>query len=327
MKMDSSSSQDVFSKRKKPVSDTYIYDVSQSFRNRIFLLLNEVFDTLHQSGTSRRKKPSRSYYETEFWDKMHRALLSQYGKLQLSEGGIRKSKDADCLQFLQGCEDECFLDFIELIFRIDLNLIGSYINGANSLVQRINDIFVIENLGYELTELVQEITVPKDMPLSIAFPDFANINILANPKIITKDRKITHALIRKPALTLLSNSIFENANVEYLEALDFYKNGNYFDCLGRCGSAFESVMKIVCEEKGWPFDQKNTASRLIDIIIENSNLETFYKDPLTIVATLRNKISKAHGAGAVTKKAPKHIARYALNATASAITLIVDETM
>jgi hypothetical protein len=44
-----------------------------------------------------------------------------------------------------------------------------------------------------------------------------------------------------------------------------------------------------------------------------------------IVATLRNRLSKAHGAGVQIRNVPRHLAAYALNSTAAAILLLVAE--
>ncbi len=45
-----------------------------------------------------------------------------------------------------------------------------------------------------------------------------------------------------------------------------------------------------------------------------------------LIAVLRNKWSSAHGSGVNAQPVPEHFARYALNATASAILLIVEAT-
>jgi hypothetical protein len=49
------------------------------------------------------------------------------------------------------------------------------------------------------------------------------------------------------------------------------------------------------------------------------------EQPLSIVATLRNRLSKSHGAGIQQRDIPPHIAKYAINATAAAILLLVEQ--
>ena len=41
---------------------------------------------------------------------------------------------------------------------------------------------------------------------------------------------------------------FEAANVEFRDALDEYRKGHYGDCLTKCCSSFESVMKSLCKQ-------------------------------------------------------------------------------
>ena len=73
-------------------------------------------------------------------------------------------------------------------------------------------------------------------------------------------------------------------------------------------------------------DQKDTADVLLKTVLSHkATLETFLKEPLIIVATLRNRLSKSHGAGTAPKKVPPNRAEYAINATAAAILLLVSE--
>nr|WP_246311469.1 abortive infection family protein [Halomonas zhaodongensis] len=44
-----------------------------------------------------------------------------------------------------------------------------------------------------------------------------------------------------------------------------------------------------------------------------------------LIATLRNRLSSSHGAGAQAKVVPEHVATYAVNATASAILFLYSE--
>ena len=113
---------------------------------------------------------------------------------------------------------------------------------------------------------------------------------------------------------------------EYLEALEDYRKGDYGDCLTKCGSAFESIMKIICDSKKWQYKQTDTASALLSTIINKSGLESYLEQPLIIIATLRNRLSKSHGAGVAPKEVTQNYAKYALNSTAAAIVFLVNET-
>jgi hypothetical protein len=145
------------------------------------------------------------------------------------------------------------------------------------------------------------------------------------PRIISKENEVLHNEAITPALHLLSAISFKLANAEFLKALEDHRKGDFSDCLTKCGSAFESTMKIICEKHAIPLKQTDTASTLLKAIIGKSKLDTFWEPPLMLIATLRNRLSSSHGAGSQAKIVPRHIATYAINATASAIVLLASE--
>jgi hypothetical protein len=51
-------------------------------------------------------------------------------------------------------------------------------------------------------------------------------------------------------------------------------------------------------------------------------MESFFQQPLILIATLRNRLSASHGAGAQNRSIPSFVAKYAVNATAAAILLL-----
>ena len=148
----------------------------------------------------------------------------------------------------------------------------------------------------------------------------------AYPKVIMKESEVLHANAIAPALTLLQRPHFRGANSEYLAALEDYRKGDIADCLTKCGSAFESVLKVICHRKNWAYKETDTAVALIKIVLPQTNLDSYFESLLIIVGTLRNKLSSAHGAGMTVKQPAPHLAQYAINATASAILLIAQET-
>jgi hypothetical protein len=126
-------------------------------------------------------------------------------------------------------------------------------------------------------------------------------------------------------LELLQHPKYSSVNSEFLEALEDYRKGDLGDCLVKCSSAFESVLKILCNRKGWRYNHTDTASMLIKTLLANTRLESYFEPVFMIVGTLRNRLSKAHGAGTAQRNVPRHVARYAINSTASAILLIIEE--
>ncbi len=140
-----------------------------------------------------------------------------------------------------------------------------------------------------------------------------------------RENDVLHGQVLAPVLVLLRRPEFAAANAEYLEALEDYRKGDLGDCLTKCGSAFESVMKVLCHEEQWPYSDNDSVSSLIKVILDNTSLESYFEQTLIIVATLRNRLSTSHGAGTGSREVPHHLANYALNATASAILLLSEE--
>jgi hypothetical protein len=91
----------------------------------------------------------------------------------------------------------------------------------------------------------------------------------------------------------------------------------------KCGSALESVLKVIRHRKGSPYKQADTAAPLVKTFIDRTGLDSYFESMLMATAILRNKLSGSHGAGPHRKHVSQDIASYALNVTASAM-LFVD---
>ncbi len=245
-----------------------------------------------------------------------------HGRQRLYAQSLKILSDLDDLsEFVNRCSDNHFFDFVEFIFGSEhLWRFGSDAN-HNRFVEDVNRLFEVDDLPYALTGFVRQEGVG-----SFHGSPTKTIETTAYPRVILRDSQVEHAEIIEPTLTLLTGADFKSANDEFLAALTDYRKGDYGDCLTKCASSFESVMKIICDRKKWPFKQTDTASDLLKIVRPNTNLDSFFDQPLMIIATLRNRISTAHGAGTQVKAPPSHLARYAINATGAAILLLVDET-
>jgi len=300
---------DVFSRRnKKP--DHYGYGITSAMRNKILLFCQDAF-----SGKLRE-------YDTdcleEFWSEIHSTLLYRHGRTQLYEKPT-SSRDEDTIAFLLTCKDEEFLDFVEYVFKVQC----VWRFDSDAIVDGLNKIFVSENVGYELTHPIrEETTEPGNYmihgPVKVT-------RTIAYPQVIRKDNEVIHGEVVKPALQLIADPKFKTANQEYLDALEDYRKADYGDCLTKCCSAFESVMKIICDKKGWAYTQNDTAGTLVATMIKNLKIDPFFESTLMIIATLRNKLSTSHGAGTKRKVVSQNLARYSLNLTASAIVFLINE--
>ena len=315
--MDFSSIFDVFSKRPQP-PDKAGRPLTAEFRYRVLQLCTTTF-------------PDRPFgYELNrsadaiFWLDMHERLSYFHGRAILAEI-TTNSRSEDAVEFLSDCNDDHFLDFIELVFKWqrlwDFNI------DPHKLLKSVNELLEVDDLPYYLTEFVfSRPESPKsELPPGVdVFPSFGQV--MANPQIIRRDSEALHQTAIQPTLTFLADPAFKAANQEFLDALGHFRKGEYADCMAKCGSSFESVMKVICDRKKWPYQQTDTAETLLNIIFEKTGMETFFKQPIMLVATMRNRLSSAHGAGAQERNLPKHRAQYAVNATASAILLLVGET-
>ena len=138
-----------------------------------------------------------------------------------------------------------------------------------------------------------------------------------------------HQTAIEPTLQLLSAPYFVTANKEFRGGLADYRKGDYEDCVTKCVSAFESILKVACQRKGWAYKETDPADTLLTIVFGKTSLEGFYKEHIKelikLIITVRNRQSSAHGGGIQPKQVPKHVANYVLNATAAATLLLVEE--
>ena len=315
--MDFSSIFDVFSKRPQPPVKAG-RPLTAEFRYRVLRLCITAF-------------PERGFghmfggpADTIFWLDMNEKLSYLHGRTILGKI-TTNSRSKDAVAFLEDCNDDDFLDFIELVFKRQ-RLWDSNID-PHELLKSINKFLEVDDLPYYLTEFVfSRPESPKSgLPPGVGVFQ-SSTQIETYPQIIRRDNEAIHETAIQPALTLLANPAFASANKEFLEALGHYRKGEHADCLAKCGSSFESVMKIICDRKKWPYKQTDTAETLLNTIFGKTGMESFFNQPLMLVATMRNRLSSAHGAGTEPRNVAKHLAQYTINATASAILLLVEET-
>jgi hypothetical protein len=298
-----------FSRRGKPI-EPLISNIPETFKNKIFLFCMDTFSNKFNPYGS-------GNYQQTFWEEIHRMMLYRHGRIRLTET-TSDNLAREVISFLLSCRNEQFFDFIEDIFRVEC--LFHVTHNENDLVAKINQLFSSDNMAYELTEMIKEKQLGET-----GFRGMGEIIVtIAWPQVIKKDDQVIHNTAIKPVLQFLSDPAFKTANIEYLEALEDFRKEDWGDCLTKCCSAYESVMKIICEKKKWKYAQDDTASSLIKTILKDANLETHYEQPLIYIATLRNKYSKSHGAGIQPKKVTTDIARLGLNLTASAILFLAN---
>ena len=305
---------DVFSKR-PGAANVLSHEIPQITRNRVLMWCREVYAGMHAgSGLI-----SRGDYTAEFWAEIYRRLKFRTGRLQLTSSDDG-ADPRNAIGYLLTCSGGEFLDFLEDIFSAECFQRVSL--GTRDIVDELNGLLRQDALPYHLTHFVIE----NEPRIIDGYQAGTYIHIRAYPKVIMRESEIMHQGAIAPALELLAQRHFRGPNAEFLAALEDYRKGDIGDCLTKCASAFESVLKVICDRKGWKYGQTDTASTLIKTVLSNTTLGGYFEQLLIIIATLRNKLSTAHGGGTAPRTPPRHIGQYALNATASAILLLVEET-
>lgn len=285
------------------------HDIPETTRNRIVTFCFDEFG----HGLDR----------TDFWGEIYRFLLFRTGTTELYATSRRasgflpaRSHIDEILYYLKTCSGEHFLDFVEDIFRSkQLHKAG---RNHKAIVDSVNQLLGVDDLPYQVSHFVY---LSADV-----HPWNTPERISAYPKVIVVSNHVVYDQAVKPVLALLQQPHFKSANEEFLEALSDHRKGRYGDSLSKASSAFESVLKVICERNRWPYDNdKDTASKLVKILLERTSLEPYFEQMLMIVPTLRNRLSSSHGGGVKPRQAPEHLCEFALNATASAILLVVRE--
>ena len=304
---------DVFSARPEAAIKR-AHEIPPTTRTRVLIWVNELYRGVRtDSGIL-----SAGDYSAEFWQEIARRVLYRTGDAQVAQASSWQNGTQGVMQYVFECPGVQFLNFLEDIFSVDVFWrVGGVGSHDETIIDELNALLRVDRLPYSVTNFVRE---------TIRNENSYSTRTLAFPKVIMKESDVLHANVTAAALELLQRPHFRSANSEYIAALEDYRKADYSDCLTKCGSAFESVLKVICDRKGWPYKQTDTAKTLITTVISNTTLEPYFESVLTIIATLRNRMSSAHGAGTAVKEPAAHLAQYALNATASAIILIVHET-
>jgi hypothetical protein len=148
-------------------------------------------------------------------------------------------------------------------------------------------------------------------------------------EIIRIDSQFLHSEAVKPALSVLSASIYAGANQEFLKAHEHYRHGDYKECLNECLKAFESTMKAICDKREWAYGAGDTANKLIAVCFKNSLVPSYLQSQFNSlrtslesgIPTVRNRLG-GHGQGSQQIVVPEYLAGYLLHLTASTILML-----
>jgi len=302
---------DLFSKRQKrlrgEVADVYFYDkVPNELRVQI---VHIVQDTMGRSISYRGEVSVSDIYPL-----IHKALCREYGVFRL--GADYEDDEQSVLNFFLKTKDiDKAIDIIEMLFRC------------------IELIIIPDTNNYKSSHSVQQEPESAIEELNDRFKEHGFGFRFENSEIIRIDSTYIHSEIVKPVISLLNKPQFTGANEEYLKAHEHYRHDRNKECLTECLKAFESVMKIICKEKGWAFNETDPAKKLIQVCFQNGLVPTFTQNQFTSlqnllesgIPTIRNKLG-GHGQGSVPQKVDDEMTRYALNLTGTNIIFLIEQS-
>lgn len=302
---------DLFSKRQKrlrgEIPDIYTYDqIPHVLRVQIVHIIRDAIGECKFHGTD---EPSEVY---QF---IHDALCREYGKFSLGKGYNDNYQEQVFNFLIQTPSTEEVIDVIELSFKyIDRVIKKNYQRYTYNTTVKINP-------DDAITELNERF---KENGIGYSFD---------GSEIIRVDSTYIHSEITKPTIALLWSNKFKGANEEYLKAHEHYRHGRNKESLAECLKAFESVMKSICKEKKWTYNQTDTAKKLIQICFQNGLVPTFTQNQFTSlqnllesgIPTIRNKLG-GHGQGQIPQKVDDEMTRYGLNLTGTNIIFLIEQS-
>lgn len=152
---------------------------------------------------------------------------------------------------------------------------------------------------------------------------------LKNNQIMKIDSAHIVEEIIEPVLDFLRNREFKSANEQFLSAHEHYRNGRYGDCITNASSAFETVIKIICDGKKWNYGSRS-GSRLVTFLLDKdefipkylrSHFEQLIPTLWSGLFPTRNNHPPGHGQK--TAEVYAYIAGYALHLAATNTLLLV----
>lgn len=298
---------DLFSRRQRKlkgeVPDVYVYDeLPGTLRVQLVHIWRDV---IGDPGGNVDYGRAEEFYSTAV-----DILRKEYGVFQLPGTTARERPHVELFNFfLKTTEVDRALDVVQLCARIIDNATRDY-----SYRNRTNAPEIADDALVEINERLREAGVGYE---------------IIQGDIVRIDAQYIHHEATKPALAILQAPRYAGAQQEFLSAHEHFRKGKNKEALTDCLKAFESLMKAICEKRGWTYGQNDTAKALIDVMFTKELVPAFWQAQFSSLRSLlessiptgRNKLS-GHGQGASPKEVPGHLAAYMLHMTASTIVFL-----
>ena len=300
---------DVFSKRdlraRGELPDVYQYDKApEPLRCQIIHVIRDIV-----GNPAAFNSPTMGIYA-----KVHKSLCREYGVFRLT----KKCEQRDCTLI------EEVYDFImtEPLAERVLDAVELLLKGVRAISGRSGRIHDAEPV-MTVDRAVEE--------LNARFREHGFGFQVENGVVVRVDSQVIHQSAVRPALHLLGEARYSGANEEFLRAHEHYRHGRHPEAVVDSLKSLESVLKVICDKRGWAFGKGDAAKALLDNVFRNSlipsHLESHFSSLRASlengVPTIRNKHG-GHGQGAVPVPVPQHLVEYQLHLAASAIVFLVE---
>ncbi|MCA9274264.1 MAG: hypothetical protein KDA31_14610 [Phycisphaerales bacterium] len=293
----------LFSKRNRAPKASTGPEFSERTRRRIW-------HTLEETCEQRSWSSSGGSWERLMELTAQRAVR-EYGVLPGQESpGYHTDHIPQITRYFFWCSTDEFCDLLEMLFQFF----------REGLTQRevdlLNGILEEEGVAFELTPLsrreLDRVPGRPGTPIEITYP-----------MIIRRDHAFANAEIVDGALALLTHADLADVNAEFLEAFRAQRDGRYDDAITRAAASFESLLRIVCKQKGWTHKPSATCGDLVGVCLRENLLPGEYKPVLISQAAIRNEHSSSHGKGGKPSvEISDHHANHAIRITAANMLLV-----
>jgi hypothetical protein len=218
------------------------------------------------------------------------------------------------------CDTDFFLTMIEWLFHYKVLCNAP---DADQQVEKFNYVFRSEGIGYALTPYSFD---HEPRPLGNG-KTYTERVIVEFPEIIKKTNESVHSTVVIPTLQLLGGKRWHEANEEMLKAHKHLKEGNYRESINQAGCCLESVLKIICDKKGWPFvADKDTIKPLIDAAYKGGLFESPYIEAIQQTSGKIRNTWGGHGKAKTSHGDPNYeMAEHMINVTSSHVMFLVKQ--
>ena len=295
--------------REGDVPDVYTYnELPEKLRVQIVQICRAAIGRFH---TYSGMEFGQVTHNNEGWSFIHDTVARERGVFELSS---QHGLDAKCADFIltHWSVDEvldlvevsfCYIDRFARQFRDFERERCGIVQTATSAIEELNERFRRAGVGYSFEE----------------------------GEILRIDSELIHHEVVRPALRYLNHPGFEGPRDEFLKAHSHYRVGETKDAITDANNAFESTLKVICDNRGWEYPPGATASSLVKLVKQNGLLPDYLEKSFDqLSATLQSGLPKvrgeegAHGQGGKPRRTPGYVAAYALHLAAAKILFLIE---